>query len=222
MDKFIFKVNRQKFESVNAIITGKEVLEIASLLPVEDYELLIKVNEKGFEPVQLDEKIDLKGAGIEGFFAKPYKKLKIKVDDKQYEVEECFMTPIEIMEVAGVNPDRFYLIEIRKGNVEVSYKDDVEHKIAVTKNSCFVSCEIDEVIKCVIVNSKPKDWSKITISFEEVVILAYGKISTDPNVIYTVNYINGVPSKPEGSMLKGDIISVKNKMIFNVTETNKS
>ena len=97
MEKFIFKVNRQKFESVNAIITGKEVLEIASLLPVEDYELLIKVNEneKGFEPVQLDEKIDLKGAGIEGFFAKPYKKLIIYVDDEPVEVDECFMTPNE-------------------------------------------------------------------------------------------------------------------------------
>ncbi len=44
MEKFIFRVNRQKFEAVNAIITGKEILEKANLLPVEDYELLIKVN----------------------------------------------------------------------------------------------------------------------------------------------------------------------------------
>ena len=73
MRNFIYKVNREKFETVNAIITGKEILKNANLLPVEDYELLIKVNEKGFEPVQLDEEIDLKGAGIEGFFAKPYK-----------------------------------------------------------------------------------------------------------------------------------------------------
>lgn len=217
-----FKINNKRFESSESKITGRELLSIAQLSPVEDYELLYKINEKGFTPIQLEEIVNLKTAGIEGFKAKPYKKLKIKVDDKQYEVEECFMTPIEIMEVAGINPDRFYLKEIRKGNIEVSYKDDVEHKIAVTKNSCFVSCEIEEVIKCVIVNSRPKDWSKITISFEEVVILAYGKMSTDPNVIYTVNYINGVPSKPEGSMLKGDVISVKNKMIFNVTETNKS
>lgn len=219
---YIFKINNKRFESSESKITGRELLSIAQLSPAEDYELLYKINEKGFTPIQLEEIVDLKTAGIEGFKAKPYKKLKIKVDDKQYEVEGCFMTPIEIMEVAEINPDRFYLKEIRKGNIEVSYKDDVEHKIAVTKNSCFVSCEIEEVIKCVIVNSKPKDWSKITISFEEVVILAYGKMSTDPNVIYTVNYINGVPSKPEGSMLKGDVISVKNKMIFNVTETNKS
>lgn len=222
MNTFFLRVNGLKFESNNSSITGRKVLEIANLLPEEDYELLYKINEKGFEPIQLDEVIDLKTAGIEGFKAKPYKKLKIKVDDNRYEVEECFMTPIEIMKVAGINPDRHYLKEIRKGGVEVTYRDDVEHKIAITKHSCFVSCQIDVLIECVIVNSKPKDWSRDTISFEDVVILAYGKVSTDPNVIYTVNYINGVPSKPEGSMLKGDIISVKNKMIFNVTETNKS
>ena len=53
MKNFIYKVNRKKFETVNTIITGKEILENANLLPVEDYELLIKVNEKGFEPVQI-------------------------------------------------------------------------------------------------------------------------------------------------------------------------
>ncbi|MCL6266586.1 multiubiquitin domain-containing protein [Flagellimonas myxillae] len=219
---FFFKINNKKFESSESKLTGKDLLNIADLTPVEEFELLYKINEKGFTPIQLDEEVNLKTAGIEAYRARPYKKLLIKVDGKPYEVEECFMTPIEIMKLSGINSDRNYLKEVRKGDVEVTYEDDVEHKIAITKNSCFVSCEIEERIECVIVNGKPKDWSKETISFEEVVILAYGKVSTDPNVIYTVNYINGVPSKPEGSMLKGDIISVKNKMIFNVTETNKS
>lgn len=144
MEKFIFKVNRQKFESVNAIITGKEILEIASLLPVEDYELLllIKVNEKGFEPVQLDEKIDLKGAGIEGFFAKPYKKLIIYVDDEPLEVDECFMTPNEILTTAGKDANGFYLKQI-SGHKEVSYKNDREHKIAIKNGLKFSSCKLE-------------------------------------------------------------------------------
>jgi len=220
---FFFRINTKKFESSESKLIGRDLLTIADLAPVEDYELLYKINEKGFTPIQLDEEVNLKTAGIEAYRARPYKKLLVKVNGKPYEVEECFMDPIEIMSIAGINSERNYLKEIRKGDIEVTYEDDVDHKIAITKHSCFVSCEIEEPIECVIVNSKePKDWSKETISFEEVVILAYGKVSTDPNVIYTINYINGVPSKPEGSMLKGDIISVKNKMIFNVTETNKS
>lgn len=218
---YLFKINNQKFESDESKKTGRELLTIANLTPVEDFELLYKINEKGFTPIQLDETVDLKTAGIEGFKAKPYRKLKIKVDNKQYEVEECFMTPLEIMEVAGINPDRFYLKEIRKGNLEVSYRDDVEHKIAITKASYFVSCEREE-INCVIVNAREKAWSNEKISFDDVVKLAYGEVSTNTNVIYTINYKRGVPSKPEGSMVKGEVIYVKNKMIFNVTQTNRS
>lgn len=218
---YLFKINNQKFESDESKKTGRELLTIANLTPVEDFELLYKINEKGFEPIQLDEMVDLKTAGIEGFKAKPYRKLKIKVDDKQYDVEECFMTPLEIMDLAGVNPDRFYLKEIRKGNVEVSYKDDVEHKIAITKTSCFVSCEREE-IKCVIVNAREKAWNNEKISYEDVVKLAYGNVPNNPNAIYTIVYKNGVPSKPEGSLAKGAVVYVKNKMIFNVVPSNKS
>jgi len=218
---YTFRINRKKFESDESKITGHELLTIANLTPVEDFELLYKINEKGFTPIQLDEIVDLKIAGIEGFKAKPYRKLKIKVDNNQYEVEECFMTPLEIMKSVGINTDRFFLKEIRQGNVEVSYKDDVEHKIAITKTSCFVSCQREE-IKCVIVNAREKGWSNEKISFDEVVKLAYGEVSTNPNVIYTINYKRGVPSKPEGSMVKGEVIYVKTKMIFNVTQTNKS
>ncbi|WP_271784336.1 multiubiquitin domain-containing protein [Aquimarina algiphila] len=142
MEKFVFRVNRKKFETVNAIITGKEVLKIVELLPVEDYELLIKVNEKGFEPVQLNEKIDLKGAGIEGFFAKPYKKLIIHVDDEPIAVNECFMTPNEILTTAEKNPNGFYLKQI-SGHREISYKNDREHKVSIKNGLRFSSCKLE-------------------------------------------------------------------------------
>ncbi|WP_405384592.1 multiubiquitin domain-containing protein [Maribacter sp. LLG6340-A2] len=219
---YYYKVNMKRFESSEPIITGKTILNKAGLIPEEDYELLYKVNEKGFTPIQLDEKIDLKKVGIEGLKAVRYKSLVIKVDDKDVEVENCFMTPLEIMAIANIDSNNFYLIELRKGNVEVTYEDDVEHKIAIHKNSCFVTCPIEIKVECVIVNAKNKPWSKSRISFEEVVILAYDVISQNPNIIYTVNYVKGVANKPEGSMIKGDEISVKNKMIFNVTRTDKS
>jgi hypothetical protein len=219
---YTFKVNNKKFETNESKITGRQLLTIANLSPAEDYELLYKINEKGFTPIQLDEVIDLKTAGIEGFRARPYKEIIIKVDDNEFKVNECFMTPNEIMSVAGLDSDRYSLNELRDGGVEVTYKDDVQHKISITKKSCFISCKLDLVIDCVIVNAKIKPWVNDKISFDDVVVLEYGSISTDQNVIYTVNYAKGVPSKPEGSMVKGDVISVNNKMIFNVTQTNKS
>jgi len=219
---YTVKINKERFESSKAKITGQELLTIANLLPAEDYELLYRINEKGYEPIGLDEEIDLKKVGIEGFKAQPYKSIVIKIDSKDYEVDKCFMTPKDILALAGLNSDRFSLNEVRPNGDEITYKDDLEHKIAITRKSCFTSCKINVKIECVIVNAREKPWSKDTISFDEVVVLQYGSITHNSRIIYTVNYAKGVPSKPEGSMVKGDVISVKNKMIFNVTQTNKS
>jgi len=74
----------------------------------------------------------------------------------------------------------------------------------------------------IIVNGREKIWNEKEISFDQVVILAFGSISSDPNTIYTVTYKRGEGHKPEGTMVKGDSVKVKEGMIFNATPTNKS
>ena len=73
-----------------------------------------------------------------------------------------------------------------------------------------------------IVNTREKTWDKEIISYKEVVILAFGTYSDDPNTTYTVDYFKGPKENPEGSLTKGQRVEVKNGMIFNVTETHKS
>jgi hypothetical protein len=72
----------------------------------------------------------------------------------------------------------------------------------------------------IIVNTREKKWGKEEISYEEVVILAFGSCSDNENIVYTVTYSKG--RKRDGSLVKGENIEVKNGMIFNVTQTNKS
>lgn len=137
-----FKLNNELLEVAKTKITGEEILLKGNLLPVSDYELLIKLNEKGFEPVQLDEIIDLKTPGIEGFVAKPYKKLLVKLDGTPMSFEECFMTPNEILNAFGMDTSNFFLKQV-KGDVEIGYANDKNHKIAINNNAVFVSCEIE-------------------------------------------------------------------------------
>jgi hypothetical protein len=73
----------------------------------------------------------------------------------------------------------------------------------------------------IIVNAREHSWTEKKISFEQVVELAYGSISTDPNVIYTVTYKRAHGNK-EGIMVAGDSVRVKDGMVFNATQTNKS
>ena len=72
----------------------------------------------------------------------------------------------------------------------------------------------------IVVNGSNKTWNEKEITFEQVVILAFGKI--DPNVRYTMTYTRGHGNKPGGTMVPGDLVKVKKGMIFNVTPTNKS
>lgn len=74
----------------------------------------------------------------------------------------------------------------------------------------------------IIVNTREKPWDKKEISYEEVIVLAYGSYSSDENVVYSVTYAKGEGSKHEGSLVKGESVKVKDRMVFNVTRANKS
>jgi hypothetical protein len=74
----------------------------------------------------------------------------------------------------------------------------------------------------IIVNTREHTWPKGKISFKEVVELAYGTYNENPDITYSVNYKRGDKEKPEGSLTQGKDVNVKEGMIFNVTQTNKS
>lgn len=74
----------------------------------------------------------------------------------------------------------------------------------------------------IIVNGRPKEWHKKEISFAEVVELAFGAYQENGQTVFTMTYKRGQGNKPEGEMVAGDSVKVKDKMIFNVTSTDKS
>lgn len=65
------KVNGDPFVVNERFITGREVLELAGLVPPTDYTLRVKVAGQRLQKVDLDEKVDLRKAGIEKFKALP-------------------------------------------------------------------------------------------------------------------------------------------------------
>lgn len=72
------------------------------------------------------------------------------------------------------------------------------------------------------VNGRPKVVTQKELTFAEVVALAFTNPPTGENIVFTVTYRRGEGNKPEGSMVEGDTVKVKEGMIFNVTATDKS
>lgn len=71
------------------------------------------------------------------------------------------------------------------------------------------------------VNSRPKTWDKKEISYEEVIVLAFGSCDSSDRIEYTVAWILKNENK-SGTLVKGTSVKVKQDMRFNVKRTDRS
>lgn len=73
----------------------------------------------------------------------------------------------------------------------------------------------------IIVNAREKQWLQKRISFEQVIVLAFGLMESNVSIAYSVIYKKGDNNK-EGIMVKGDEVKVKDEMRFTATQTSRS
>jgi len=74
----------------------------------------------------------------------------------------------------------------------------------------------------ILVNGEPYEETETRISFEQVVKLAYPVRPSGTCIEFTVTYRNGPPANPKGSLTAGHSVKIKNRMIFDVTPTDRS
>ena len=74
----------------------------------------------------------------------------------------------------------------------------------------------------IIVNGRQKTVTSKELSFDEIVALAFDSPPTGDNTIFTITYRRGEGNKPEGTLVKGETVKIKEGMIFDVTATSRS
>jgi len=75
----------------------------------------------------------------------------------------------------------------------------------------------------IVINGQQKVVTTRELTFEQVVSLANdGNPPTGDNWVFTVTYRRGHGEKPQGSLVAGGTVKVKEGMIFNVSATDKS
>lgn len=70
-EPFKIKINGEKYTVKSATILGKEVLELAGLLPAESYTLRLKIAGERPQKIGLNDPVDLSAPGVEKFKALP-------------------------------------------------------------------------------------------------------------------------------------------------------
>ena len=74
----------------------------------------------------------------------------------------------------------------------------------------------------IIVEGTEHEWPKGEITYAEVVTLEVPDYAQHPEITYSVRYKRGQGNKPEGTLAPGASVTVKEGMIFNVSETGQS
>ena len=213
-----FMVEGKEFEWSNQFITGTEIKKIANL-PKESKLYLVVADPWDDELISDDTQVNLARPEIEQFVIK--KKLHFTINKKEYDWESQFITGKQLKVLGNVKPEEDLFLE---GDTPEEYEmieDDTKIDLARPGFEHFISKE-SIVDITIIVNGTPKKWSKKKITFVEVIIEAFGKYIDKPTMVYTVAYEDGPKQNPDGSMVKGSSVFVKNKMIFHATATDKS
>lgn len=74
----------------------------------------------------------------------------------------------------------------------------------------------------IVVNGRRREVHKSQLTFDEIVELAFDNPPQGEFICFTITYRGGDCSKPEGTLLEGETITIVCGMIFNVTATDKS
>lgn len=96
-----------------------------------------------------------------------------------------------------------------------------------TGNSHLTGAELKEMAGLskefkIFVNTREKIWLQPTISFGQLMELAFGVYEDMPHIAYTSTYDKGPKENRNGVFVKGQRVYVTNNMIFNATRTDKS
>lgn len=80
----------------------------------------------------------------------------------------------------------------------------------------------DKKTVTIVVEGTEHEWPKGEITYEEVVTLEEPNYASNPNITYSVTYKRGQGNKPEGTLVAGASVKVKDGMRFSVSETGQS
>ena len=211
-----FIIEGKEYETSDQYKTGADLKHLAGI-PL-DIELFLSIS-KPYEDelIENEKSVNLARPETEYFFVK--KKLHFTINKVPFTWYKQYIRGIQIRELGNIpEADEIYL-DLPGGWKDDLITNDEVVDLARPGVEHFVSRQhIDDIE--IIVNGLRKNFNKPKITYEEVVILAFGNY--DPNRGYKVKYTDGPYQNPKGMLSQGTEVFVKNNMIFNVASTHQS
>jgi len=146
--------------------------------------------------------------------------VRIHIDQKQYESPNP-TTGEALYRLGNVAPSLELYREV-SGDKEDPPIENGPETVHLKEDEHFHSGPIHSKEFTIFVNGRKKVVKSKKLSFTEIVALAFDPVPTGPNILFTISYEHGPHSNPEGTLMEGATVKIKEGMIFNVTQTDKS
>jgi hypothetical protein len=102
-------------------VTGKDLLIKAGKIPVECHSIYQKLRDCDFELVRMDEVVDLRNSKIEHFQVKEPIVFHYLINKDPETTESKHLTASEILQLAGIDPNESYLVQLQSHGPKIIY-----------------------------------------------------------------------------------------------------
>jgi hypothetical protein len=127
------------------------------------------------------------------------KDLHLMIDGKNYKWESQTITGSEIKQLGGIEPTAELFLQAKGHHEDELIHDEQQVDLTNPGIEKFYSKPKPQVV--IIVNAREQIWDKTQISYDELVMLAYGNV--EGNKAYTITYSNGPKENRKGFIVKG-------------------
>jgi hypothetical protein len=202
------------------VVTGSQILSVVGARPASDFLVFQVLRDGALDPMRPDETVDLRTAGAEKFLVfRSDRSFRFFLDERAFDWGADHISGATIKRVAGVPAETTDVwLDAAGGNDRlIDNKEMVD--LAQPGSERFITRPIHITIK---VNSRERVVDHRVLTYWELVKLAYPEAVPSDQIIYSIDYASGPPKNPNGSLVEGQSVVVKEGTKFYVTPTDKS
>ncbi len=216
--RFVFTVNGERYDTRDQIEEGRDLLQKAGLDPAGDH-VLIQLTRPGSKSIGQEDEVDLGESGREEFRAfLSDRTFNFIGDDRGYEWGAASISEADLRDIMGAEANEILVLEREnEPDQEIEPGSNVDLDARGTERVRTRRRRIT-----IIVNARQEAIDGDTVTYAQLVALAFQPVPTGPEVLFTITYSKGPKENPKGTLPEGGSVSIKNGMIFVVTQTNRS
>jgi Prokaryotic E2 family E/Multiubiquitin len=140
-------IDKIKYYFNESQVVGRQILIKAGKTPVECFSLYRRLRGCDFTKIDLDEVVNLKDPEIENFMTKTAEVVNYVINNEPEMTDQKKLTATKILELAGIDAEEFYLVQVKEDGSEVVYAYNPQDLIIMHwVGMKFVSREWDKIV----------------------------------------------------------------------------